>query len=112
MRVSRLVRDGCSVIGQKLITIFDLESTGRVTVYSGLVGIVAGLGATGFYFALEWFQAWALGRVEGYFPPAAGSEPTMRSLPRSRRPWASWRSRTPSPGSQTTGCSASRLGAA
>jgi CIC family chloride channel protein len=70
-----LAREGLAVIGNKLRTIFDLESTGRVTVYSALVGIVSGLGAAAFFFALTWFKDWALGHVEGYFPPAAGSEP-------------------------------------
>jgi CIC family chloride channel protein len=59
----------------KLRTIFDLESTGHVVVYSVLVGIVAGLGAAGFFWVLTWFKDLALGFVEGYYPPGAGSEP-------------------------------------
>lgn len=58
----------------KFRTIFDLESTGHVVVYSVLVGVVAGLGAAGFYWVLTWFKDLALGFVEGYYPPAAGSE--------------------------------------
>ena len=59
----------------KLRTVFDLESSGRVIVYGALVGVVAGLGAAAFLYALEWFSECALGRVEGYYPPAAGTDP-------------------------------------
>jgi CIC family chloride channel protein len=62
-------------IGNKLRAIFDLESSGRVVLYSAVVGVVAGLGAAGFYYALEWFKGYALGSVEGYYPPPAGKNP-------------------------------------
>jgi len=58
----------------KLRVIFDLESSGRLLVYSAIVGVVAGLGAAGFYWGLSRLKDFALGRVEGYQPPAAGSE--------------------------------------
>ena len=58
----------------KLRAIFDLESTGHVVVYSVLVGIVAGLGAAGFFWVLTRFKDLALGFTEGYYPPGAGSE--------------------------------------
>ncbi len=61
-------------LGEKLHAVFDLESSGRVIIYSALVGVVAGLGAAFFFSALNWFQGYALGQVEGYYPPAAGSE--------------------------------------
>jgi CIC family chloride channel protein len=64
-----------TAVTAKLRTIFDLESTGHVVVYSVLVGMVAGLGAAGFFWVLTWFKDIALGFVEGYYPPAAGSEP-------------------------------------
>jgi len=60
--------------GGKLRAVFDLESSGRVIVYSALVGVVAGLGAAAFLYALKWFKEYALGQVEGYYPPAAGTE--------------------------------------
>ena len=55
-------------------SIFDTESSGRLIVYSPLVGIVAGLGAVFFFYLLMAMQQFALGGIEGYFPPAAGSE--------------------------------------
>ena len=55
-------------------TIFDTESSGRLVIFSPIVGIVAGLGAAIFFLALIWMQNLALGRVEGYYPPPAGSE--------------------------------------
>jgi len=69
------LRGSLPALGKTLRTVFDLESTGRVLVYSALVGVVAGLGAAGFLYALEWFQGYALGHIEGYYPPAAGTEP-------------------------------------
>jgi CIC family chloride channel protein len=67
-------KDKFRKLAGKFRTIFDLESTGHVVVYSVLVGVVAGLGAAGFYWVLTWFKELALGFVEGYYPPAAGSE--------------------------------------
>jgi CIC family chloride channel protein len=55
-------------------SIFDTEAAGRLIVYSPLVGIVAGLGAVVFFYLLMAMQQFALGGIEGYFPPAAGSE--------------------------------------
>jgi len=64
---------------EKLRSVFDLESSGRVIFYSALVGIVAGLGAAGFYFVLDQFQDRALGHAVGYYPPPAGSEPVSHA---------------------------------
>ncbi|MBN2294648.1 MAG: chloride channel protein [Pirellulales bacterium] len=61
--------------GHKLRTVFDLESSGRVIVFSALVGVVAGLGAAAFLYFLVLLQGYALGHIEGYYPPAAGTEP-------------------------------------
>ncbi len=61
-------------IRQYLTSIFDTESSGRLVIYSPLVGIVAGLGAALFFWLLMGLQEFALGRVEGYYPPGAGSE--------------------------------------
>ena len=54
--------------------IFDTEASGRLIVYSPLVGIVAGLGAIFFFYFLMLLQGYALGQIEGYYPPPAGSE--------------------------------------
>lgn len=57
-----------------LNNIFDFESSGRLIIYSAVVGVVAGLGAALFFYLLEQFQAFALGQVVGYYPPGAGTE--------------------------------------
>lgn len=59
---------------QYFSTIFDTESSGRLVIYSPIVGIVAGLGAALFFWLLVLMQDFALGRIEGYYPPPAGSE--------------------------------------
>jgi CIC family chloride channel protein len=61
-------------------SIFDVESAGRVLMYSPLVGIVAGLGAAGFFFLLKAFQHAAVGIGMGYYPPPAGTEPSAVPL--------------------------------
>jgi CIC family chloride channel protein len=43
-------------------------------VYSPIVGVVAGLGAAAFFYLLMAMQQFTLGHIEGYYPPAAGSE--------------------------------------
>ena len=77
-----------TAITRKLKTVFDLESSGRVIIYSALVGVVAGLGAAGFFLALDYFQGYALGHVEGYYPPGAGSEPATHVLQLPAHWWA------------------------
>lgn len=62
------------VIREKFQTIFDLEGSGRLIFYSGIVGVVSGLGAAAFYWVLNHFQDFALGQVVGYRPPGAGTE--------------------------------------
>ncbi len=61
---------------QYLSSIFDTESSGRLVIYSPLVGIVAGLGSALFFYLLLQLQKFALGTVAGYYPPPAGSEQT------------------------------------
>lgn len=67
-----------SLVAQRIkhyfISIFDTESSGRLVIYSPLVGVVAGLGAVLFFYLLMALQHFALGRVVGYYPPPAGSE--------------------------------------
>jgi len=72
---------------KKLRTVFDLESSGRVIAYSALVGVVAGLGAAGFFVALEWLKDIALGQAVGYYPPAAGTEAASHAAQMPLRPW-------------------------
>ncbi len=65
----------------KLRGIFDLESSGRLLIYSAVVGVVAGLGAAGFYWGLSQVQDFAFGTLEGHYPPLAGSEQTAAGTP-------------------------------
>ncbi len=53
---------------------FDLESTGRLIVYSLIVGIIGGLGAAGFFYCLEAVQELCFDQLMEYEPPDAGSE--------------------------------------
>ena len=59
-------------IRDNLASIFDTGSSGRLLIYSVLVGMVAGLGAAVFYYGLLKFQAAVLGDIVGYVPPSAG----------------------------------------
>lgn len=61
-------------IRQRLRGNFDFESSGRLIMYSVVVGIVAGLGAAAFFWTLEHVQEWALTNVAEYEQPLAGSE--------------------------------------
>lgn len=71
----------------KLRAIFDLEGSGRLLLYSGLVGVVSGLGAAAFFYVLRAFQAFALGQVVGYYPPPAGTEPVAHAAQMPNCPW-------------------------
>jgi len=72
---------------KKLRAVFDLESSGRVIAYSALVGVVAGLGAAGFFVGLSWLKEYALGQMVGYYPPAAGTEPAGHVAQMPMHPW-------------------------
>jgi len=61
-----------------LAAIFDTQSSGRLLIYSALVGVVAGLGAAFFYYGLQQFQAVVLGDIVGYIPPTAGTDAISR----------------------------------
>ncbi|MBN1908742.1 MAG: chloride channel protein [Pirellulales bacterium] len=63
-----------------LRAVFDLEGSGRLILYSALVGVIAGLGAAAFYVTLNAFQDLALGRWMGYVPPPAGTEPDHQTI--------------------------------
>ncbi|MCA9103120.1 MAG: chloride channel protein [Planctomycetales bacterium] len=67
---------------------FDLESTGRLIMFSVVVGIVAGLGAAAFFWCLEHMQQWALGEVLGYEQPGAGTERTSLAYHLPSNTWA------------------------
>jgi CIC family chloride channel protein len=71
-----------------LSSIFDTESSGRLVIYSPLVGIVAGLGAIVFFTMLMTTQKYVLGGGAGYYPPAAGSEVIEHAPHDPTRPWA------------------------
>ena len=54
----------------------------RMLALAGLVGIVAGVGAIGFYVATRVVEHYALGVLAGYRPePHPGGEPSMAWLP-------------------------------
>ncbi|MBN2216773.1 MAG: chloride channel protein [Pirellulales bacterium] len=72
----------------KLKSIFDLEGSGRLILYSALVGVVAGLGAAVFYVGLNWVRDFALGDLMGYHPPAAKSEPSAFPIQSPTHWWA------------------------
>ena len=72
--LARAARNLANAFRERFRRIFDLESTGRIVFYSALVGVVAGLGASAFFVALEYTQHLCLEQIEGYRPPKAGSE--------------------------------------
>jgi CIC family chloride channel protein len=86
--LTRILRFFPEALADKLQTIFDLESSGRLLVYSAVVGVVSGLGAAGFFCALDWSQEFALGEVEGYHPPVAGAEPQVHEPQPPQHWWA------------------------
>ena len=55
-------------------SIFDVDSSGHLILYSPVVGVVAGLGGAAFFYVLTAFQGFALGDVEGYYPPLSGEQ--------------------------------------
>jgi CIC family chloride channel protein len=58
----------------KLRTIFDFESSGRLMVFSALVGAAAGLGAIAFYVTLDALQEHLLCHIMEYCAPGHGDE--------------------------------------
>ena len=64
----------CRQQADKLRTIFDFESSGRLLVFSALVGAAAGLGAIAFYLVLDALQEHLLCGVMGYCMPGHGDE--------------------------------------
>jgi len=82
--VSRLVE----LAVRHLRSIFDVETSGHLILYSPIVGVVGGLGAALFFSLLEMVQHFALGSIEGYYPPVAGSDPIVHSLQMPTNYWA------------------------
>ena len=54
--LKKILRFLPQALAGKLQTIFDLESSGRLLVYSAIVGVISGLGAVGFFCVLEWME--------------------------------------------------------
>ena len=73
---------------EHLRSIFDTESSGRLMVFAPLVGIAAGLGAAAFYSILNIVEEFILGKVEGYYPPAAGDEVALHVMQFPTNSWA------------------------
>jgi len=59
---------------RKLWTGLELKSTGKWFVLSGLIGIVAGLGAITFQFLIQLVVHFALGEIAGYVPQETAGE--------------------------------------
>ena len=75
-------------IVEHLKSIFDTESSGRLMVFAPVVGIVAGLGAAAFFSILNFAEEFALGQIEGYYPPAAGDEVAHHIMQLPTNSWA------------------------
>ncbi len=52
----------------------DVKSIGKWFIYSTLIGIVAGLGSSAFFYMLEKSAHFFLNNLGGYYPPVAGGE--------------------------------------
>ena len=68
--VFRLLRSVSGKLGSALKNIFDLEASGELLVYSGVVGVVAGLGDAIFITALNWVSHLLMGgrRLRSFDP--------------------------------------------
>src|SRR4051794_235958 len=71
-----------------LVSVLELKSTGKWFLLSGLIGIVAGLGAIAFQFAIQFVVHYALGEIAGYTPQETAGERSPFGHPTSEfRPW-------------------------
>ncbi|MCA9189569.1 MAG: chloride channel protein [Pirellulaceae bacterium] len=75
-------------VANRFRSIFDTEASGRLILFSPIVGIVAGLGAVAFFFLLQHLQQFMLGHIEGYYPPPAGDEPALHAMQMPTHWWA------------------------
>jgi len=69
-----VLRRVCEKAFEHVHTIFDTESSGRLILFSPVVGVFIGLGTAAFFFCVHGAQEWILGVGMGYIPPAAGSQ--------------------------------------
>jgi CIC family chloride channel protein len=68
-----------------------IQTQVRLLGLAVLVGVVAGLGAIGFYLATRIVEHYALGVVVGYYPePHPGGEPAIPWLHAGQRPFSPW----------------------
>ena len=82
---NRIVASLGSVL-KRLATRWTVPGTGRATVCSPLVGLIAGLGAVGFLLALDWTIRHALGGLLHFQLPPTG-EGTRQAI---TSPWPWW----------------------
>ncbi len=54
--------------------LMDRNYLGKWTIVGGLIGIVAGLGATAFYYGIQLVTSLLLGGITGFFPPNPAGE--------------------------------------
>ncbi len=54
--------------------LMDQNYLGKWTVVGGLIGVVAGLGATAFYYGIHLVTILVLGGITGFFPPSPAGE--------------------------------------
>ena len=73
---------------RKLLTGLELKTTGKWFLLSGLIGIVAGLGAIAFQFLIQLVVHFALGEIAGYVPQeTAGERSIFDHATTDFRPW-------------------------
>jgi CIC family chloride channel protein len=59
---------------EPLSRLMERSYLGKWTVVGGLIGVVAGLGATAFYFGIQIVTNLMLGGITGFFPPSPAGE--------------------------------------
>ena len=73
---------------RKILTALELKTTGKWFLLSGLIGIVAGLGAIAFQFLIQLVVHFALGEIAGYVPQeTAGERSVFEHATTEFRPW-------------------------
>ncbi|VVB86855.1 Uncharacterised protein [uncultured archaeon] len=65
----------------------NLREVQRWTLFSVVIGIVAGFGAILFYLGLSALSNYALGGIGGYYPPVPGGEPSLFGHPATNIRW-------------------------
>ena len=73
---------------RKFLNGLELKTTGKWFLLSGLIGIVAGLGAITFQFLIQLVVHFALGQIAGYVPQETAGERSMFEHTTTEfRPW-------------------------